>query len=165
MVDGFIKKKKCYKLVQIQFSTDPVTPASVCLCPFPPTVLHYPLVHMLTGKETASEYIFTMQRGATPSAEPQQPRSAGYITRPADCERWCTCTPLTGSHKPTCLRHQGLIQFHCHARGNIVCQYLRAFSARKKRGLDRVGRAGCGRSITPCCFEGQPGTFWSTFTF
>lgn len=88
-------------------------------------------------KEKKTQRIHFHQRGAAPSAEPQQPHFPGYITQPADCERWCTRTPLTGSHKPTCLSHPGLIQFHCHSRGNSVCLCLLAVHALKE-GANRV---------------------------
>lgn len=100
----------------------------------PLPVLQYSPVYMLTGslpRKKPSEYIFTSEARLH-----LQSHSSliflGYITQPADCERWCTRTPLTGWHKPTCLSHPGLIQFHCHSRGNRVWLYLLTVSARKR---------------------------------
>lgn len=74
----------------------------------------------------------------------------GTSHSPADCERWCTRTLLTGSHKPTCLSHLGLIQFHYHSRGNRVPRYLPLqLQRRRKKVGQQGGAANCGQTIHP----------------
>lgn len=77
-----------------------------------------------------SEYISSVE---VPLLQPDFPETSH---RRADCERWRACTPLTGSHKPTCLSHPRLIQFHCHSRGNRVCQHLLLLS----QGMKEMGQ-------------------------